>query len=145
MIPLNSPAHYPRYNGAMENSIGQFKKHLLPCLVTPARWDLDTVRPLGRATVVELNARPRPSLAGQTPAAVFQAADPRWTKRLRQETFQWIETRWRATLARMEQPNRRQIATVWRTEAVAWLRCQGLIRCSTPPTVLPHSGEILCT
>jgi hypothetical protein len=26
VIPLNSPAYYPRYNGAMENSIGQFNK-----------------------------------------------------------------------------------------------------------------------
>jgi hypothetical protein len=133
VIPLNSPAYYPRYNGAIENSIGQFKKHLLPCLVTPPSWDLDTLRPLGRALVVELNARRRPSLAGQTPAAVFHAGGPAWTKRFRQDTFQWIETRWRATVAHMEQPHRRQIATVWRTEAVAWLRCQALIRCSPNP------------
>jgi hypothetical protein len=145
VIPLNSPAYYPRYNGAMENSIGQYKKHLLPCLTTPPSWDLDTLRPLGRAMVVELNARRRPSLAGQTPAAVFHAGGPAWTQRFRQDTFQWIETRWRATVAHMEQPNRRQIATVWRTEAVAWLRCQALIRCSPNPTVLPHSRAILCT
>lgn len=145
VIPLNSPAYYPRYNGAMENSIGQFKKHLLPCLVPPPNWDLATVRPLGRALVVELNARRRPSLVGETPAAVFHADRRRWTQRFRQDTFQWIETRWRATVARMEQPNRRQLATVWRTEAVAWLRCQQLIRCSPTATVLPHSREILCT
>jgi transposase InsO family protein len=145
VIPLNSPAYYPRYNGAMENGIGQFKKHLLPCLVAPPRWDLDTVRPLGRALVVELNARRRRSLAGETPATVFHAGGPTWTKRFRQETFQWIESHWWATVARMEQPNHRQIATAWRLEAVAWLRCQGLIRCSTTPTVLPHSRAILCT
>jgi hypothetical protein len=145
VIPLNSPAYYPRYNGAMENSIGQFKKHLLPCLVTPPSWDLDTMRPLGRAMVVELNARRRRSLAGETPAAVFHAECQGWTKRFRQDTFQWIESRWRATVAQMEQPNRRQVATAWRTEAVAWLRCQQLIRCSATATVLPHSRQILCT
>jgi hypothetical protein len=139
VIPLNSPAYCPRYNGAIENSIGQFKKHLLPCLVTPPCWDLDTVRPLGRAMVVELNARRRHSLAGQTPATVFHAGGPTWSKRFRQDTFQWIETRWRATVAHMEQPNHRQVATVWRTETVTWLRCQGLIRCSATATVLPHS------
>jgi hypothetical protein len=145
VIPLNSPAYYPRYNGAMENSIGQFKKHLLPCLAAPATWDLTAVRPLGRAMVVELNARPRRSLNGATPATVFHAHPPAWTKRFRQDTFQWIETRWRATLAHMEQPNHRQVATAWRTEAVAWLRCQGLIRCSATATVLPHSCQFLCT
>jgi len=145
VIPLNSPAYYPRYNGAMENSIGQYKKHLLPCLVTPPSWDLGAVRPLGRAMVVVLNARRRHSLAGRAPATVFLAGGPNWSKRFRQDTFQWIETHWRATLAHMEQPNRRQVATVWRTKAVAWLRCQGLIRCSKKATVLPHSRPSLCT
>lgn len=145
VIPLNSPAYCPRYNGAMENGIGQFKKHLLPCLVTPSSWNLETVHPLGRAMVVELNAQPRRCLHGQPAAAVFHA-DPRsWTRRFRQNTFQWIETRWRATVAQMEQPNRRQVATAWRTEAVAWLRCQGLIRCSGTENVLPHSHQLLCT
>ena len=77
-------------------------------------------------------------------AVVFHVGGPAWAKRFRQDTFQWIETRWRATVAQMEQPNHRQLATVWRAKAVAWLRCQGLIRCSTTTTVLPHSPHFLC-
>ncbi len=144
VIPLNSPAYYPCYNGAMENSIGQYKKHLLPCLVTPPSWDLKTVRPLGRALVVELNARRRRALDWATPAAVFHAGGPGWSKRFRQDTFQWIESRWRTTVTAMEQPNHRQLATAWRAEAVAWLRCQQLIRCSATENVLPHSHQLLC-
>lgn len=68
VIPLNSPAHYPRYNGAMENSIGHFKKHLLPCLHTPKHWDLQAIAPIGRALVLQLNAQPRRSLQSFTHA-----------------------------------------------------------------------------
>jgi hypothetical protein len=139
VIPLNSPVSYPRYNGAIENSIGQYKRHLLPCLVTPEAWDLDAVHPLGRALVLQLNTKPRRSLAGQTPAAVYQAGPRRWSKRFRQDTFQWIESRWTATVVAMERLNHRLVAAAWRAEAVAWLRCQQLIRCSATPTVLPHS------
>lgn len=144
VIPLNGPAHYPRYNGAIENSIGHFKKHLLPCLHTPEHWDLEAIAPLGRGLVVQLNAQPRRSLHGRSATQVYQADPRRWTKRFRQDTFQWIETHWMATLAEMENPNRRSLATAWRASVVAWLRCQALIRVSQPTTtVLPHSPEII--
>lgn len=142
VIPLNSPAYGPRYNGAIENSIGQYKRHLLPCLVTPEAWDLAAVRPLGRALVVQLNTRPRRSLAGATPAAVYQAGSRRWSKRFRQDTFQWIESRWMATVAVMERLNHRVLAAAWRAEAVAWLRCQQLIRCSATQPCYPIPRKI---
>lgn len=139
VIPLNSPAHYPRYNGAIENSIQYFKKHLLPCLPTAAQWDLDAIAPIGRGLVVQLNAQPRRSLQGRCATEVYQANPRRWTKRFRQDTFQWIETHWMATLAEMEKPNRRGLATSWRQSVVAWLRRQALIRFSSTTTVLPLS------
>lgn len=144
VIPLNSPAHYPRYNGAIENSIQHFKKHLLPCLHTPQQWDLAALAPIGRGLILQLNAQSRRSLHGRSATEVYHADPRRWTKRFRQHTFQWIRTRWIATLAEMEKPNRRTRATAWRESVVAWLRCQELIRFSqTTTTVLPHSPQII--
>jgi len=139
-LGLNSPAHYPRYNGAIENSIQHFKKHLLPCLPKPEQWDLDAITPLGRSLVLQLNAQPRRCLHGRSPLEVYQTDPRRWTKRFRQDTFQWIETHWIDTISQMENPNRRACATSWRQSVVAWLRRQALSRLSQPQTtVLPLS------
>ncbi len=143
VIPLNSPAHYPRYNGAIENSIQHFKKHLLPCLPMPAQWNLNLILPIGRGLIVQLNAQRRRSLNGRSATEVYQADPRRWSKRFRQDTFQWIETRWMATVSQMEKPNRRTLATAWRESVVAWLRRQALIRFSPTTTVLPLSPEII--
>lgn len=69
VLPLNSPPHYPRFNGAIERAQREIKE------AATALVELGS--PLDDALEIAphlLNAKPRPVLAGKTAAAVFLPA-----------------------------------------------------------------------
>ena len=69
VIPLNSPLHYPRFNGAIERAQREIK--------TTASALVQQGQPLESALHIAphlLNAKPRPVLEGKTAAAVFLPA-----------------------------------------------------------------------
>ncbi|MGD0251553.1 MAG: hypothetical protein ABSC01_02530 [Verrucomicrobiota bacterium] len=128
VLPLNNPPHFPRYNGAQEKSIRDFKAAL------DQRWPHPASVPKDFALTVEvtahdLNHRSRRCLKGRTACAVFhdQAQRLRWTRRQRQIIFRLLLARFGAMIGKTTNGPHPRPATLWRVTVEAWLRCQGLI------------------
>jgi transposase InsO family protein len=66
VIPLNSPAYYPKYNGAVEKGIREMKEALGECLPQAVTWRPQEIRPYIMAVHHALNCKPRRSLQGHT-------------------------------------------------------------------------------
>lgn len=143
VLPLNSPAGYPPYNGAIEKAIRELKEQLTPCLPTTITiWQPSAIDPLVRAAAHLRNCRPRRSLAGRTAAEVYHhQARSRFGRRQRHTTFEWITMHANATIRNLEKPDQRSLNAAWRRAAQTWLRRQGLISLSTNPKVLPHLNQ----
>jgi transposase InsO family protein len=135
VIPLNSPPHYPPYNGGMERGQREFKTVLRPQLLADPRRD-----PAGLAllTVHELNHRPRRCLRGQTACEQFAGAKHNlrgYTRRRRKEIFEQIGEL--AMTIMLEQPVRSQgrADAVWRRAVETWLQQNEIITISEPKSV----------
>ena len=128
VLPLNNPPHFPRYNGAMEKGIRDFKAALdqraLPKSAVAADFTLAV-----ELTAHELNHQPRRCLHGRTACAVFH--DPahrlRWTLRQRQIIFRLLLHRFGVMSGKTTLGDHRSPATLWRVTVETWLRRQGLI------------------
>ena len=136
VLPLNSPAAYPPYNGAIEKAIRELKENLAPCLPpTIEAWQPSAVAPLANAAAHLRNCRPRRCLGGRTAAEVYyRQVRSRFGRRQRHLTFAWITMRSNATIQNMEKPDHRSLHAAWRHAAQTWLRHQGLISQSTNQT-----------
>lgn len=125
VLPLNNPPHFPRYNGAMEKSIRDFKSALtLRQLAASADFAL-----AAEVVAHELNHRSRRCLKGRTACAVFHddAQRLRWTKRQRQTIFRLLLQRFGDMIGKTANGHHPSPATLWRVTVESWLRCQGLI------------------
>jgi hypothetical protein len=128
VIPLNSPARYPRYNGAIEHGIGELKRDLrATCrndgLPVPgdAAWFL-------RWFIQRHNSRRRRLLAGQSALEAHTLrCRPHWTLRQRHAIFAWIGARAKRILRAVDHPNQHDRRRAWRRSVESWLRCQRLI------------------
>jgi transposase InsO family protein len=139
VIPLNSPARYPQYNGAMENGIRQIQSALGECLVRPTRWDPDAIAPYLLAVQHNLNCRPRRSLHGHSACEAYHHQPRvRYSQRDRLATFEWIRIHAIDRINQLETVDHRSVLAAWRAAAETWLRCQGLITVSINQKVLPH-------
>jgi transposase InsO family protein len=135
VIPLNSPPHYPPYNGGMERAQREFKTALRPQLLADPRRD-----PAGLAllTIHELNHQPRRCLRGQTACEQFAGAKLNlggYTRRRRKEMFEQISEL--AMTKMLELPVRPQgcTDTIWRRAVETWLQQQEIITISEPKSV----------
>jgi transposase InsO family protein len=140
VIPLNSPPYYPPYNGAIENGIRELKHSWLAVLPQPLPPSLDFLAKTAEAIAHQRNCLPRRSLAGRSAAQTFYAQPLRFSRRERQEIFQWLYARWSGILLHMEKVNRCFADALWRDVVVGWLRCQHLIDLTINPKLLPHSA-----
>lgn len=139
VIPLNSPARYPQYNGAIENGIGQVQAALSECLSKPSRWRPEAVAPYIRAVQHELNCRPRRSLHGHSACEAYHhQPHAHYSKRARLAAFEWIKLHAIHRIKQLEKIDQRSVLAAWRASAETWLRCQGLITVSINKKVLPH-------
>lgn len=135
VIPLNSPPHYPPYNGGMERAQRELKGVLRPQLLADPRHD-----PAGLAllTVHELNHRPRRCLRGHTACEQFAGAKHNlrgYTRRSRKEIFEQIGEL--AMTIMLEQPVRTQGCSdaAWRRAVETWLQQHEIITISEPKSV----------
>lgn len=128
VLPLNNPPHFPRYNGAQEKGIRDFKAALDQRLASPAGVPKDFALAV-EVTTHDLNHRSRRCLDGRTACAVFNDAAQhlRWTKRQRQTIFRLLLHRFGAMIGKTTNGTHLRPATTWRITVEAWLRCQGLI------------------
>lgn len=140
VIPLNSPAHYPRYNGAIEKGIREMKEALGECLPQAVAWRPAAIQPYILAVQHALNCRPRRSLQGHTACETYHHQPRhRYNQRARLATFEWIRIHAKHRIEQQqEKMDHRRIRAAWRHAAEAWLRCQGLITVSINQKVLPN-------
>jgi len=122
VLPLNNPPHFPRYNGAMEKGIRDFKAALAQRPSAPLALAAEL-------TAHELNHRPRRCLNGRTACAVFHddAHHLRWSRPQRQIIFRLLFRHFGQRIGSMANGNHHSHATAWRVTVESWLRCQGLI------------------
>jgi len=139
VIPLNSPAYYPRYNGAIEKGIREMKEALGECLPQALRWQPSQIRPYIMAVHHALNCKPRRSLQGHTACEAYQHQPRhRYNRRQRLATFGWIRIHANDRIEQLEKIDHRSLSAAWRHAAETWLRCQGLITVSINRKVLPN-------
>ena len=139
VIPLNSPAHYPQYNGAIERGIREVQDALGECLVRPSRWQPKAVLPYVVAVQHALNCKPRRVLHRHTAAETYNhQPHRRYSKRQRLAIFEWIRVHAKDRINQLEKVDQRSVNASWRRAAETWLRCQGLITVTQNQKVLPN-------
>ena len=93
VLPLDSPPHYPPYNGSMERGIGELKGPLVAQLLASGPVPATEGQHWAERLAHELNHRARRSLHGAVPCRVFQDARPcmkAYSRRKRREVFEEI-------------------------------------------------------
>lgn len=140
VIPLNSPPHYPPYNGGMECAVRELKTPLVEKIL--ARRPITACQVQGWAEVLahELNHRPRGCLDGQVACEVFQEAKSAmkaYTLRRRRETFDWINELTLTLIQVWAVHTQRQADTVRRLAVETWLQRNGVITVTQNQKVLP--------
>ena len=134
VLPLNSPAYYPRYNGAMEKGQGELKSRLP---------DLGEDQPLSEAQALlaihPLNHQPRRVLNGATACEVFSAnrRTVHFTKRQRKEVYEELIESSCAILMGLEATRRRDRQAAWRVAVERWLVKYDYITVTRGNRVLP--------
>ena len=136
VIPLNSPCHYPPYNGGIERAQGEIKERISrhdeqprAFLAIQAELDLEN-----------LNHRRRPTLGNRSACELFAAGRNlarAYTRPRRKEVYDWIQKK---TLDSIEQ-SCYDADMAWRLAVETWLLENGFITVSGNPNVLPHFPE----
>jgi len=144
VIPLNSPPHYPPYNGGMECAVRELKTPLLEKFLSRRPITASQVQVWAEVLAHDLNHRSRACLHGQVACRVFQDAKPllrAYTFRKRREIFDWISELTRTLIEVSAVHTLRQAATARRLAVETWLQRNGLITVSQNSKVLPIFPE----
>lgn len=145
VLPLNSPVHYPRYNGAVENGIGEARRLLRWLQLAPPQWQPDALTPYVHAAYKEMNYRHRRCLDGRCAAEVYHENPHRHFSRLqRHAALEWISRRACVIFQHRRSRGRRSFDAAWRQAAESWLRCQGLITVAINKKVSPNYPKKMC-
>ena len=137
VIPLNSPRHYPRYNGAIERAQRELKAAFL------ARWlEIDPrtcpASAVAAWTVYDLNRQPRRCMRRQSAAAIFCGAKSNlgaYTERRRKEAFDTINGLIMNAVAQREVYSQPQLDAAQRRAVETWLQREGIITLTKPQCV----------
>jgi hypothetical protein len=133
VLPLNSPAHYPKYNGSMERNMRDLQAALderrLLALQVPMSVEVELA-------THQLNHRRLRSLDHRTPCQAYH--DPARRIRLhgasRQRIFREVFEQFWQYVQCMPQRNRHTVNAAWRLVVETWLRRQGWISVTEKPT-----------
>jgi hypothetical protein len=132
VIPMNSPAYYPQYNGGIEFAQREIKARLQDPM-EPA-----LLAALARLEVQALNLKPRPCLGMRSSWEVFRSGQDlaaQFTKRKRKEVYEEIK---RNTLNLMERKEYIEV-DAWRDAVQTWLLDNHFISVSLKHRVSPYS------
>jgi hypothetical protein len=130
VLPLNSPAYYAPYNGAIEESQREVKQCLrekLPLDITNLQ---NHIAAYAEAGVSDLNHRIRPCLKGRTSCQVFFESSnrPTFTKRERREIYDSIMEKVERILSAMNQSGQAIRESAWRIAVESWLKSRDFIK-----------------
>jgi hypothetical protein len=135
VIPLNSPAYYAPYNGAIEHTQGALNRYLKD-------WSWKAESPEGLTLLTELschdhNHLPRRSLGGQNSCrAYFDGPRVTLDKRQRKEVFLWIKQAASDMLEKLGDDG--MFMTAWRIAARTWFHQNHYITIVRNGKVLPY-------
>jgi len=132
VIPVNSPCHYPQYNGGIEAGNREIKERLaqrpsMPSAFLAIQAELD---------IQTLNHRTRPCLGHRSPCQVFTAGHDftrMFHRRKRREVYEWI----REKTLELTQKGCYHAGAAWRLAVETWLLDHGFITVSKQKEVLP--------
>jgi hypothetical protein len=134
VIPLNSPVHYPPYNGAIEKAQTEMKNGLAAKLAYRPCCPKEHIEAYAAAVEHDLNHQPRPCLDGNISCQVFFTNRRAFSKWERRDAYVWIRTLQNDILCTEGvQPN-----AAWRTAAEAWLNMKGFITVKQNGKVSPN-------
>ncbi len=137
VIALNSPRHYPAYNGAIEYAQRELKARVGDLTAHGVALDIAVAE-----SPAVINAKTRPCLGGQTAAEVFYTGRDlfrnQFTLQRRKEIKNSIQVRSEDILDRMKTCGPHAHDAAWRQAVEQWLVGAGLIAIHPPQSVLPH-------
>ena len=144
VIPLNSPPHYPPYNGGTEHAMRELKALLLEKILDSGSKPESPVQVWAEVLAHELNHRSRPCLQGRVACEVFQQAKSAlkvYTLHKRKEAFEWINELTRLLIQAWVVRTPRQAETARRLAVETWLQRNGVITVSQNAKVSPIFPE----
>lgn len=146
VIPLNSPPHYPPYNGGIEHGQREIKVDVMR-LIDPATASDTEFRLACRLAGHERNQYRRRELRWRTSAQVFAALGPRYRRmydRLRRkEVFDTIKAIAVDITALLGNDQPRNAKTAWRYAVEQWMQRNNVIRITRNGEVLPYYHRLL--
>ena len=134
VLPLNSPAYYPPYNGAIEEAQGELKEEIENQVKPAGCLQQSSIEPYARAAAYELNHRRRNVLDNKTPCQVFYSNRQIFSKLQRKEIYDTLKAQQDYILGC---GNNLSHEAAWRIAAEMWLLQKGFITISVNNKVLP--------
>jgi transposase InsO family protein len=144
VMPLNSPPHYPPYNGGMECAVRELKTPLVEKILAGGPTSESQVQAWAEVLAHDLNHRSRDCLDGHIACRVFQDAKPAlqaYTLRKRREIFEWINGLTQTLIAASAVHTQRQVEAARRRAVETWLQQNGVITITQNKKVLPIFPE----
>ena len=144
VMPLNSPPHYPPYNGGMECAVRELKTPLREKILAQGPIPDSRVQAWAEVLAHDLNHRSRSCLGGHIACRVFHDAKPAlqaYTLRKRREIFDWINGLTAALIPIAAVHTQRQVEAARRRAVETWLQRNGVITVTQNKRVLPSFPE----
>jgi len=134
VLPLNSPVHYPPYNGAIEEAQTELKNGLAAKLSYRPRCPREHLDAYASSVEHDLNHHPRPCLNDRNACQVYFTSRRTFTRWERRDAYVWIANLQKDMLCCEEvQPQ-----AAWRIAVEAWLRMKGYITVTIRGKVSPN-------
>jgi hypothetical protein len=134
VVPVNSPVHYPPYNGAIEEAQTELKNGLAVKLAYRPFCPRAHLEAYAGTVEHDLNHQPRPCLNGSNACRVYFTGKRTFTKWERRDAYVWITNLQNDILS----SEGVQPQAAWRIAVEAWLRMKGFITVSINGKVLPN-------
>jgi hypothetical protein len=134
VIPVNSPIHYPPYNGAIEEAQAELKNGLAAKLSYKPGCPREHLEAYASMVEHDLNHKPRPCLKGKNACQVYFSGRTTFTKWERRDAYAWITDLQNDILC----SDGAQPQAAWRIAVEAWLNMKGFITITRNGKVLPN-------
>ena len=147
VLPLNSPAYYAPYNGAIEESQRELKACLREKRISDLPLPSSEKYSLGIYAEIaahDLNHRHRPCLQGKTSCQVFFSMDrrPVFSKWERRTIYDILMGRVERILVSLNEFDKSAREAAWRIAVEFYLQSRGFIKVHTPKKVSPNFTPI---
>jgi len=133
VLPLNSPVHYPPYNGAIEEAQAELKKGLASRLSYKPCCPPEHMEAYVSTVEHDLNHQPRACLNGNNACRVYFTGKRTFSKWERRDAYEWITNAQNDILC----SEGIQPSSAWRIAVETWLRMKSFITVTENGKMLP--------